>query len=612
MPIARSENNKIYSNKMFLYALFYMVLAVAFIGFTYFIYNRYSIVKETYGLQIKQYEQMREYRKVYVDILNMETGVRGFQLTGDDSFLEPYYYAKQKFDTDIRNAEFLAGADVAETKYVKEWLYEINKLAIIFEDQVDSKRKNPNSDISYNQMLEQKRMMDSLRKTIGEKINEKVSGVKEAGVKSEIKENDFYYGLIIADILFVGLLLAATIFLYKLQGDIKSVQDRAEINEKLYKVVLDGVNDGLFEYDIANGLIKISEAHKKAFGFKDEDLSTDEYLSYIHSDDIVDAKKISEDFMNNPSNIYKNIFRFKNNDGEYRWILSRGFAITDTSGNILKIIGLHTDITEQKNHELELQRLNSELEDFTYVTSHDLRSPLVNLKGFSKELEYTIDDLKEIVVNNIDKFTDSEKNKIDAYLNQDMPESIGFIINSVDRLDNLTKALLDVSRIGRYDYSKIEVNLSDVIKRIIDSYSYEINEKNAKIEVGPLPVIISDPIAIEQIFSNLIDNAVKYLTNERQGKIIISCDEHASNYYFSVKDNGRGIDDNDKDKVFSLFRRARNSLDVRGLGLGMAYVRATVRKLDGHIWFVSKVGEGTNFIFTLPKNSLKQMKEETL
>jgi signal transduction histidine kinase len=116
-------------------------------------------------------------------------------------------------------------------------------------------------------------------------------------------------------------------------------------------------------------------------------------------------------------------------------------------------------------------------------------------------------------------------------------------------------------------------------------------------------MLVTDPVALEQIFSNLIDNAVKYLKPGRTGRIDIGCLETGRDYIFSVRDNGRGIEAEDGQKVFHIFRRARNTGDVRGLGLGMAFVKATLRKLNGGIWFDSTLDEGTTFFISLPKKA---------
>jgi len=184
-----------------------------------------------------------------------------------------------------------------------------------------------------------------------------------------------------------------------------------------------------------------------------------------------------------------------------------------------------------------------------------------------------------------------------------VPEALGFIGHAVDRMDTLTTAILDLSRIGKYIYRDEWVDSRAIVDKCLGAQSYEIGNKGVDISVGDLPMLVTDPVALEQVFSNLLDNAVKYLAPGRPGRIDVACIETGRDYIFSVRDNGRGIEPEDGQKVFHIFRRARNTGDVRGLGLGMAFVKATLRKLNGGIWFDSTLDEGTTFYVSLPKKA---------
>ena len=142
------------------------------------------------------------------------------------------------------------------------------------------------------------------------------------------------------------------------------------------------------------------------------------------------------------------------------------------------------------------------------------------------------------------------------------------------------------------------------MRRCLDTLAYEINRKNVTVTCADLPGIKSDSLALEQVLSNIIDNAVKYLDPSRPGRIDIQVRGYGHEIILSIADNGRGVAQDDKEKVFQIFRRARNASDVRGMGMGMAYVQATVRKLNGAIWFTSVIGEGTTFFLRLPQQLL--------
>ena len=169
-------------------------------------------------------------------------------------------------------------------------------------------------------------------------------------------------------------------------------------------------------------------------------------------------------------------------------------------------------------------------------------------------------------------------------------DGAAFEIGILDREELLARALAERERAGKPASPELRAPMPGTV---------------VAVHVADMPVLMTDAVALEQIFSNLLDNAVKYLTGERDGEIEIGCRETARDHIFYLRDNGRGIDTADSDRVFNIFRRARNAGDVRGLGIGMAYVKASLRKMSGSIWFESALGVGTTFYVSLPKKPLR-------
>ena len=145
-----------------------------------------------------------------------------------------------------------------------------------------------------------------------------------------------------------------------------------------------------------------------------------------------------------------------------------------------------------------------------------------------------------------------------------------------------------------------ELDTAAVLQETVGSLAHQIESRSVALEIGPLPRIISDRTAIEQIFGNLLDNAVKYLDPQRPGHIEVSAEETADAVVFHVRDNGRGIAEEDMNKVFQPFRRAGPE-DIPGEGMGLAFVRALLHRLGGRIECHSEPGAGTTFSFTLPR-----------
>ena len=262
----------------------------------------------------------------------------------------------------------------------------------------------------------------------------------------------------------------------------------------------------------------------------------------------------------------------------------------------------------RRSAEENLVRTNQEMEGFTYIASHDLRSPLVNLKGFSTEMKYSIDELKPLIERNKSAISPEDFKAIETIVDHDLPDALRYIHSSVEKMDKLTNAILELSRIGRRNLDLRPINTERIVQHVLDTLHHTITTKNIKVTVRPLPDVVADQLSLEQVFGNIIDNATKYLDPSRTGQIEIGGSRAYRETKFWVKDNGRGIEKVDYQKIFEIYRRAGNSDNIPGEGMGMAYVRTTLRRLGGQIWCESTPGMGAIFYFTI-SNSLKKDNE---
>lgn len=247
----------------------------------------------------------------------------------------------------------------------------------------------------------------------------------------------------------------------------------------------------------------------------------------------------------------------------------------------------------------DLQRANDEIQKFAYIVSHDLRSPLVNVMGFTAELESAnaaIGTLMEKAETEAPSLlTDEARNA-----REDLPEAIGFIRSSTQKMDRLINAILALSRQGRRVLSPEQLPMDRVLGDIADSLSVQAEQRGAVIRVeAPLPELRHDRLAIEQVFSNLIENATKYLQPGRPGEIVIRGQRDGSRARFEVRDNGRGVAPEDHERIFELFRRSGQQ-DQKGEGIGLANVRALAYRLGGTVTVRSEFGAGSTFIVDLP------------
>lgn len=250
---------------------------------------------------------------------------------------------------------------------------------------------------------------------------------------------------------------------------------------------------------------------------------------------------------------------------------------------------------------LDLDHKSSENEMFVYSVSHDLRSPLVNLQGFSRELGTARDSIRKMLEGEMDA---DSRQRAQRIIDRDISEPIHFIQTAVTRLSSIIDALLRLSRVGRIEYRGEAVDLNPVIKRILDAMSGQIAAKGAELVVPPLPPTFGDATALEQVFANLIGNAVNYLDPARPGRVEVGMVEKPTGesegmQVFFVKDNGLGIPDAYLPKVFTIFQRLHGNV-APGEGIGLALVRRMVERHGGRIWVESEEKAGSTFFVALP------------
>ena len=282
------------------------------------------------------------------------------------------------------------------------------------------------------------------------------------------------------------------------------------------------------------------------------------------------------------------------------WLLRRNVKMLHVSRGELQRLnfGLESAVAART---ADFKRANEEIQRFAYIVSHDLRSPLVNVMGFTAELEATHARLSTFLAGVEAKHPELLSDEAKLAVDEDLPEAIEFIRSSSERMDRLINAILDLSRQGRRVLQPEPLAMGEVLQDVAGSLATLAENRGAEIVVEtPLPEIVHDRIAIEQIFTNLMENALKYLRPGIPGRVQVRGRIEDGNALFEVEDNGRGIRESDFQRIFDLFRRS-GLQDQPGEGIGLANVRALAYRLGGTVKVSSRYGEGSVFSVTLPQ-----------
>jgi signal transduction histidine kinase len=297
-----------------------------------------------------------------------------------------------------------------------------------------------------------------------------------------------------------------------------------------------------------------------------------------------------------------------------------GIVIIAVVGGAILVVAQHVrelsrarSVVEALNASLEerveertedLMQANREIQRYAYIVSHDLRAPLVNIMGFTAELDATLAAVKAYVLADGEKLTEDQVRDARLAVEEDLPEAIAFIRSSTKKMDGLINAILKISRDGRRELRPEPIDLSELLENTAASIYHQVDEAGGEIRiaVGGAKGMISDRFSLEQIFGNLFDNAVKYRHPDRPLHLAVRAMPAKRNgVRIEVEDNGRGIAPEDHERVFELFRRS-GVQDKTGEGIGLAHVRSLVRNLGGEITVTSTLGGGATFIIRLPSD----------
>lgn len=292
-------------------------------------------------------------------------------------------------------------------------------------------------------------------------------------------------------------------------------------------------------------------------------------------------------------------------DGSYYWVDTTIFPFLGPNGKPFQHVAIRTDITRRKADEAKLQRFaselaekNKELETIVYTVSHDLRSPLVNVQGFGKQLQRACGKIQELVTaaggSGAVAATD-----LKTPVETTIPQALKFINAGVNKMDMLLAGLLRYSRLGRIVLTLQPLAMDALLAEIVAAMKFQIDEAKAEVTLAPLPPCLGDRGQTSQVFANLIDNALKYRSPERPLRVHVSGRVEAGQAIYAVADNGIGIAREHQPKIFEIFHRL-DPASTTGEGLGLTIAQRVLERQKGKIWIESSQGAGSTFYVSLP------------
>lgn len=346
--------------------------------------------------------------------------------------------------------------------------------------------------------------------------------------------------------------------------------------------------------------LTVNEAYCAMIGYSRDELLTMSISDIEASEDATAIAERSARLVKQGAERFETSHRHKNGS-----IINVELSVRYIERPDALMVAFVRDITARKQAEItqkrttqELARKNRELEQIVYVASHDLRSPLVNMQGFSRELAVSLEELRS-AIKTVDIPT-AQRSQVAFLVDHDIPESLEYILISASKMDTLLKGLLRLSRLGRAALNIVALDVNRIIAETLATFDFQIKQSKATVTVAPLPHCLGDAVQVGQIFDNLVSNALKYRDGTRPLALTITGDVVHGMAVYRVADTGIGIAVEHQEKIFELYHRL-NPLQSEGEGLGLMIVRTIVDRQSGWVHVTSTPGVGSEFHIGLPE-----------
>jgi len=556
----------------------FLIIIAALILISVIVMLTYSekIVKST-GIYVEHTQNiLRKSNNVLIDVLNIETGTRGFIITGNEVFLEAFNKGTITINYNLNNLKELTKDNPLQQKRINCLIQAVGEKQA-FSKKVIEVRKLQGLDAASVIIAagNGKTIADKIRTIVADFNSVELNLLQQRKIANEksILNSEILFLLLIIVIVFI---FSLVIIFYK------NLKTKEIFTEKLKKS--NELFSNLFNHNPASIsiirlsdhiIVNVNDSFLKLYGFENKEEvigKTDNELN------VIIAPENSADIyqlMHNNSTIKDIESHIHAKNGEIKWTSASIIAMEINDEPCLLSVSL--DITNRKKTEEQLITLNKELEAFTYSVSHDLRAPLRAINGYAKILQ---EDNAET-------------------LDSDGKSSLVAIMKNSKKMGELIDDLLAFSRLGRKVISTTEINMNGLVNTVREDVLLGITSQ-VEFSIAELYPAKGQQELIKQVWVNLLSNALKFSKHQAIINIKIGSEYKDNLVVYHVKDNGAGFDMNYYDKLFGVFQRLHSQEEFEGTGIGLAIVQKIVQRHNGKVWAESTLNEGTCFYFSLP------------
>jgi PAS domain S-box-containing protein len=349
-------------------------------------------------------------------------------------------------------------------------------------------------------------------------------------------------------------------------------------SEARFRQLADSMPQIVWTSDPAGHIDYYNERWYQFTGYSPESLSETDPDRLFHPDDVEGWRENWSQAVRS-ANPYQDEYRlFDRREQRWRWFMGRALPVSGANGNIVKWFGSYTDIDDQKRVEDELRRANEDLGQFAFSASHDLQEPLRSVSIYSELLARRYADR----------------------LDGEALQFVRFLRNGASRMEMLVRDLLAYTQLSRFEPAGVLASAAEAFEIAVSNLAGAISQTGARITAGALPALPVHASHLQQLFQNIVGNAIKYRSPDRLPAVHVTAESRNGRWMFAVRDNGIGIDPQYKENIFGLFKRLHTDDEYSGTGIGLAICQRIVDRYSGRIWVESEPGKGSVFYFTLP------------
>lgn len=556
---------------------FSVVLSSVFILFYVYSKSNTDFVNSR-KLIIHTQEVIGQSYEILSKIEDVELGKRGYVITGDTLFLEPFVKSKKQILNHLTNLKLLTKDNPLQQARMNV-LEELVNQELIFFKKVIELRSNQGFEEAKKAVATArgKILMDSIKSTIVDIRNEEqvlLNKRRQKNQDSIDSANSIIYFFQIMIVLFLVALFFVALTTFKTRQKSQDILDKS--NQRFTKIfnyspvamVITSIEEGQFMY--------VNDLYCETTGYSREELINKKVVD-INMISVDERRKIHEKLKERGGKEKDIELKIRRADGKIIEVFF-SMQILEIDGKMCYVYGL-VDITERKKIEEKLKEVNKELDSFTYSVSHDLRAPLRAISGYAKILN---EDYSSVI--------DAEGRRV-----------VNVISNNAKKMGQLIDDLLAFSRLGRQSIVSVRIDMTSIIQSIKEDLLLFSNHNNIHITIQELINPTGDSNMIKVVMTNLLSNAIKYSSKKDEILIEIGSYRKEKNIVYYIKDNGAGFDMQYYDKLFGVFQRLHSTTEFEGTGVGLAIVQRIIKKHGGKVWAESKPDVGSTFYFSLPK-----------